>query len=251
MTQARPSTFDNAAQVKQALAPGISIGIGNGTGPGATPPLHVGGNTPVPAGVTEDPTFQRFRQDVADNIVKGQVSADQQAAGPKAVGPGGIAIYKSGGRIPEPVLGIGMHSGQHYLFGEAGPEHVVPGAGSKPAPPLHGTNAYAAGGTIGYDPSTPGPSANVFNPSNLPSLVSRGYNSTPNVPFFPNFGIATNGGQSLIPSAQRYNSLLPSEQQNFQGALTDEFGVQPNDVLSMSQQLMPHISGLHTPRFSN
>ena len=330
MTQGRSSTFDNAAQVQQALAPGISIGMGNGVGPSATPPLHVGGNTPVPAGVTEDPNFQAFRQSYANAITGGNISAQQAAAGPRAMGPGGIAIYKSGGRIPEPVLGVGMHSGQHYLFGEAGPEHVVPGAGSKPAPPLHGTNAYADGGTIGYNPidatnalnqsgslnsgqpnynapppgggsyggpaapapapaptgmalprtdMTPGAtigagglinqgletmptsapaqnynaplSPNVFNPTNLPSIVARGYNSSPQTPLFPNVGIATNGGQSLIPSAQRYNSLLPSEQQNYSGALQDEFGVQPQDIYSIMQKLMPHISGLHTPRFAS
>jgi hypothetical protein len=166
----------------------------------------------------------------------------------------------AGGVVPEPVMGIGMHSGQHYMFGEQAPnrtETVVP-QGKTVAEVKHqggamagGMHHYAVGGTIGADPSVAGPSASFFNPSSLPSLVARGYNSTPNVPFFPNFGIATNGGQSLIPSAQRYNSLLPSEQQNFQGALTDEFGAQPNDVLSLSQQLMPHVSGLHTPRFTN
>jgi len=94
-------------------------------------------------------------------------------------------------------------------------------------------------------------SPNVFNPPNLQSVVARGYNSSPLTPFFPNVGIATNGGQSLIPSAQRFNSLLPSEQQNYSGALQDEFGVVPQDIYSIMRKLMPQRSGLRTPNFAS
>ncbi len=34
--------------------------------------------------------------------------------------------YATGGIIQEPIVGQGMDTGQHYLFGEAGPEYVVP-----------------------------------------------------------------------------------------------------------------------------
>lgn len=153
----------------------------------------------------------------------------------------------AGGVIPEPVIGYGLHSGQTYTFGERGPETVVPGQGAAPK----GDGSYAAGGTIGYDPSVPGPSANVFNPPDLQGVVARGYNSSPQTPLFPQIGIATNGGQSLIPSAQRLNSLLPSEQSLYSGALTDEFGVQPDDVFAMTRRLAPQVSGLRTPRFAN
>jgi len=37
--------------------------------------------------------------------------------------------YRNGGIIPEPVAGIGMHSGDRYHFGENGPETVTPGVG--------------------------------------------------------------------------------------------------------------------------
>ena len=116
-------------------------------------------------------------------------------------------------------------------------------------------NSYASGGAIGYDPSrvpTLGSqSAGLFNDPNLANVVGRGYNATPSVPLFPQIGIATGGGSSLIPSAQRLNSLLPSEQGLYGGALQDEFGVWPNDVFAMTRALAPQVSGLRTPRYTN
>lgn len=115
-------------------------------------------------------------------------------------------------------------------------------------------NHYATGGTIGYDPSqTPSLGQNAggfFNDPNLANVVSRGYNSNPGVPLFPQVGLATNGGQSLIPSAQRMNALLPSEQQLYAGTLQDEFGAQPEDVFTLARKLAPQVSSLRTPNYT-
>lgn len=185
---------------------------------------------------------------VSGGPITGSITSAQAAAGPKAtvmVGGKPVNIFASGGVIPEPVVGMGMHSGQMYMFGEKGPEAVVPNnmMPQQMQMPQGGMNAYADGGTIGYNP-------NVFNPASLPGIVQRGYNSTPDVPLLPSVGIATGGGQSLIPSAQRINSLLPSEQQAYSGFLQDEAGVQPDDIYALAKKLAPKVTGLTTPRYS-
>lgn len=38
----------------------------------------------------------------------------------------GTLWYAKGGTIREPVFGVGMMSGKHYMMGEAGPEKVIP-----------------------------------------------------------------------------------------------------------------------------
>jgi hypothetical protein len=88
---------DSAALVKRAMAPGISVGVGNVSGLDAkgqpivtSPATHYGGTTPAPA--DEIPTFQIFRQNVANDAASGRVSATQ-AGNPVGMGPGGIAIY--------------------------------------------------------------------------------------------------------------------------------------------------------------
>lgn len=194
--------------------------------------------------------------------------------------------YGEGGLIPERVVGVGQDSGQTYEFGEKGTEAVVSNdmlerlmqvAGkvdlhhrgrdggshrftftlNEPPKPSKdkADNSYASGGAIGYDPrnvpTLGSQSSGLFNDPNLQNVVQRGYNSTPDVPFFPQVGIATGGGQSLIPSQQRLNSLLPSEQQAFAGSLNDEFGVQSDDVFALARKLAPQVSGLQTPRFTN
>lgn len=160
----------------------------------------------------------------------------------------GVAIFKDGGVVPEPVMGVGMMTGMRYMFGEAGPETVVP-EGKSVSDVQHlagqmmgGGKGYAIGGTIGYDPE-------LYNPSGLADIVSRGYNSTPDVPLLPAVGQAT-GGTSFIPSAQRFSSLLPSERSAYAGALGDEFGLQSDDVFSLAQKLAPKARGLQTPRYS-
>lgn len=152
--------------------------------------------------------------------------------------------FAKGGVIPEPVIGIGTRSGQVYTFGEEGPEEVEP---AKKPYTSDGSGSYASGGTIG----TPSLSADFFNNPNLKSVVDRGYNSSPQTPLFPQIGIATGGGQSLIPSTQTLNSLLPSEQSLYGGALQDEFGANPDDVFSLAKRLGPQVTGLRTPRFTN
>lgn len=103
----------------------------------------------------------------------------------------------------------------------------------------------------GNTPTLGSQSAGFFNDPRLQQVVSRGWNSNPNTPLFPQIGIATNGGQSLIPSAQRLNSLSPAEQALYSGALQDEFGAQPEDVYSLARRFAPQSSGLRTPKFAS
>ncbi len=116
-------------------------------------------------------------------------------------------------------------------------------------------NSYADGGTIGFSPSdTPslgGSASGFFNDPNLQKVVQRGYNSDPNTPLFPQIGVATNGGQSLIPSMQRLNTLLPSEQSLYGGAIQDEFGGNAADTFALSQKLAPGANNLSTPNYKN
>ncbi len=122
-----------------------------------------------------------------------------------------------------------------------------------PKPKKEKTNSYSNGGTIGFTnpPTLGGNASGFFNDPNLKQVVDRGYNSNPGTPLFPQIGIATGGGQSLIPSMQRLNSLLPSEQSLYAGALQDEFGANAEDVFSLSKKLAPQVSGLRTPSFTN
>lgn len=70
-----------------------------------------------------------------------------------------IAPFADGGVVPEPVIGIGMMSKQPYMFGENGPEGVVPTDAlpdflkSRTGQQVMGGRAYATGGLVGYDPS--------------------------------------------------------------------------------------------------
>ena len=220
-----------------AAAPSLTAAPAAPVPPDAQP-LKAGGFTPTVG--TTDPNMSGGRLLSSNERKKlSSVQRPNVAPGqaPKALGPGGILIYGTGGVIPEPVMGQGMMSGRPYLFGEMGPETVVPGVGQEPM----GDGSYATGGTIGYDPE-------LFNPSSLPGIVNRGFNS-PGVPLLPSVGIATGGGQSLVPSAQRMNSLLPSEQSTYAGFLQDEAGVQSEDVFSLAERLSPKVRGLSTPRY--
>lgn len=159
-----------------------------------------------------------------------------------------------GGPISEPVVGVGLHSGQTYVFGEEGPEHVVPegktlaevkgksGKGRR----RRTTNSYGSGGTIGYQTDY---DPRVFNPPNLADIVSRGYN-TPGVPLLPQVGVLTGQGQSLIPSAQSFFQSLPSERAAYSGFLQDEAGVVPEDVTDLMRRLAPKATNIRTPRFA-
>lgn len=178
----------------------------------------------------------------------------------------GVAIFKDGGPIPEPVIGVGMKSGKTYKFGEEGPEFVIShdklpefmkflGKNVKDnhgSEDMMGNKSYASGGTIDYSqtPTLGQNSSGFFNDPNLKTAVGRGYNSNPGVPLFPQVGIATGGGSSLVPSAQRLSSLLPSEQSLYAGTLQDEFGAQPEDVFAMARKLAPNVTGLRTPRYA-
>lgn len=167
--------------------------------------------------------------------------------------------YAEGGVISEPMIAVGLNSGRVITMGEeapAKPETVVPqGKSVADVKGMHSKSSYQTGGSLGYDPSrvpTLGESSSeFFNNPYLKTVVDRGYNSAPSTPLFPQVGIATGGGQSLIPSMQRLNSLLPSEQSLYAGALQDEFGANPEDVFTLARRLAPQVSGLRTPRFSN
>lgn len=79
---------------------------------------------------------------------------DPDAAKLMAAHPGQYRVgFASGGVIPEPVVGVGLHSGQTYRFGENGPEGVVP---AQYLPHFlqqrHGqAGGFANGGIIGVD----------------------------------------------------------------------------------------------------
>jgi hypothetical protein len=171
--------------------------------------------------------------------------------------------YARGGVIPEPVVGMGIMSGQMYTFGENAmrgdrevvvPEHKVPkdmferlmdGAeevhysedksGKRSVRVKRQTmNSYANGGPLGYrdiDPS-------VFNPPSVSNTF--GFPQIPNL----------TGGTSLIPSSQRLFNALPSERALFSGYLRDEAGVQPDDVFEIARRLAPQ-GGMRAGRYVN
>lgn len=209
--------------------------------------------TKLTQGMTSADLGAISRTALATPKFQAQAAAEQSRVAPgqkpRFVGPGGVLIYKDGGVVPEPVMGVGLMSGMKYMFGEQGTETVVP-EGKDVEDVQHlagemmgGGKGYAIGGTIGFDP-------NLFNPSSLPGIVQRGFNSDPGVPLFPDVGVATGGGASLIPSAQRLNSLLPSQQQSYAGFLQDEAGVQSDDVFSLAQKISSgRARGLSTPRY--
>lgn len=71
---------------------------------------------------------------------------------------GGTAIFGDGGIIPEPVVGRGLYSGKPYIFGEKGPEGVIPNDQMPEHMQEHGGHgSYAQGGTIGYRSQQNGP----------------------------------------------------------------------------------------------
>lgn len=170
-------------------------------------------------------------------------------------------LYGKGGVIPEMVVGMGMDSGQQYVFGEEGREVVVPEkkvpkdifedlmqdaeeidysedkAGKRHVKVKRGMgmNSYAEGGPLGYKPIDP----KVFNPP----AISNDFN-------FPQIGNFT-GGTSLVPSAQRLFDALPSERALFSGYLRDEVGAQSEDVFEMARRLAPKATGLNAGRFVN
>lgn len=132
-------------------------------------------------------------------------------------------------------------------------KEVTPVAPSTMDGSANGTNSFADGGSIGYDPTNAptlgGNASGFFNSPNLKTMVDRGFDST-GTPLFPQIGIATNGGQSLIPSIQRLNSLLPSEQSLYGGAV-NEFGGNSADTFALSKSLAPGANNLKTPAFTN
>ena len=202
-----------------------------------------------------------------------QYNAYQRGIGGKAApslryDPSVGRLYHEGGVIPERVMGMGMDSGQPYMFGEEShrgvrevvvPEDKVPRDiferlmkdaqevdysetkdGKRQVKVKRGdhpqnVNAYAGGGPLGYQPIDP----KVFNPPSISNQFQ-----------FPQIGNLT-GGTSLIPSSQRLFEALPSERALFTGYLRDEVGAQPDDVFEMARRLAPQVSGLRAGRFVN
>ena len=62
-----------------------------------------------------------------------------------------------------------------------------------------------------------------------------------------NPGGAFNASQPM-PSIQRFNRLMPSEQQGYTGYLEDELQVDSNDVYGMMQRLAPKGAGMFSQR---
>jgi hypothetical protein len=194
-----------AGRVQQALGPGVSWAAGNLAGfdksgmPLTTgAPSQLGGGSPLLPGQTEDPTFQAFRQNVANNALGGNVT-QEQAMNPKAVGPNGLAIYKKGGVMTETVVGKGTTTGKGYVFNEnpRKPEGIVPASylpkflQQRHGQQVGGQKRYAIGGVIGdntdpylVDPYAGG-SPTLYGPAPgtgsgpLPSGYDPTYSSTP------------------------------------------------------------------------
>ena len=204
-------------------------------------------NTPTQSLSTGATTTLPYNAPITQQML--QTNEDAASGGFTYVGPDGeVHQFADGGVIPEVVVGMGLDSHMPYLFGEAGPETVVPkGKKLSDVKGKHGKmGAYAEGGAIGYAPDY---EPKVFNPPDLSGIVTRGYN-TPGVPLLPQVNALTGGGQSLIPSAQGFFNALPSERSAYSGFLQDEAGVQPNDVFEIMKKLAPQVTGIRTPRFA-
>lgn len=139
---------------------------------------------------------------------------------PKYVGENGTLIYDSGGLIDEPVIGKGFLSGKNYMFGMNGQQEQVTPSGSSQGSGLSGK---------------------LFNPPGLQGQIDKGFAGVKSPPQLQ----AATGGTSLLPSAQRWSNLLPTEQKFYQGSLQDLWGIPPEDVTAlqgqgrMKRQLMP------------
>lgn len=71
--------------------------------------------------------------------------------------------------------------------------------------------------------------------------------------FNPGAAFGTNAGQggATLPSVQRWNHLAPSEQAGAQGQWSDQYGINPDDVMSLMNKLRPTTSyGSAAPRWS-
>jgi hypothetical protein len=257
--------FGNGGGVAAPTAPTAT------TAPAVTPPATTGTTAAADPRISDPGLYGGLSGFNTDGTLR-LAPNDPDAASLMAKYPGRYRVgFSGGGLIPEPVIGIGQQSGQTYEFGEKGTEAVVPNdifeklmqsAGEVDYSEDTGkkkrrvkVNRYASGGTIGYNPgNTPSlgsQSADFFNDPRLQQVVAQGFNSSPQTPLFPQIGVATNGGQSLVASSQRLNSLLPSEQSVYAGTLRDEFGAQPDDVFALARKLAPQVSGLRTPRYVN
>jgi hypothetical protein len=148
------------------------------------------------------------------------------AAGISAAGSGkpnpqiGEYTMSRGGVISEPVFGIGLYSGQHYVFGEGDrPETVVPQGNTSQvqglAPRLPGR--YDAGGTIGFDPGAGGPATPEQENQNYLSWLCN-QAASPAAPatvngVAPFTNVITNPGAYFSPRgpSYRYDSSDPTK----------------------------------------
>lgn len=154
-----PQGFENTTQ----NLPGYQNVLGTGaqaTAPTLARPVAptLAPSAPLPA---PGPTYQNMTQTstagqfagipanaAVQNVAGTPISLSDWAVKNQSILPGAVP-YAGGGIIPEPVVGIGLRSGQSYTFGEKGPEEVEPA--EKPYA-NSGTGSFAYGGTIGYEP---------------------------------------------------------------------------------------------------
>jgi len=222
-------------QVDQGITPnqgyptnsiGHVAGIDPKTGaPVQTPPITYGGNTlsvPGSPGATQgmNPTEASSQASALLPNMQQQVAAEANRVAPdqkpRFIGDKGVLIYDQGGMIDEPVIGKGFLSGKSYMFAANGqPEQVKPLSGG------------------------------VFNPPDLQGQLDKGFAGTKSPPQLQ----AATGGTSLVPSAQRWNNLLPSERSFYEGSLNDLWGVPAGDVGELMARGRTQPYGM-TPRYA-
>lgn len=193
--------------------------------PSTAAPTPVGGNAlniPGQPGATQGMQPQQAASQASALLpnLSQQVAAESNRVAPgqtpKFIGDNGVLIYDQGGLIDEPVIGKGFLSGKSYMFAANGsPEQVKPLSGGQ------------------------------FNPPDLQGQISRGFAGTKSPPQLE----AATGGTSLIPSAQRWNNLLPTERSFYEGSLNDLWGVQAADVGELMARGRTQPFGM-TPRYA-
>lgn len=121
-------------------------------------------------------------------------------------------------------------------FTPAGPQAQNPLAYS-PSPSSMTNWGPELGPRPGLTPQSPQSQFNVWNylPPQLKGFFTPSQATTPN---FPGTGIPAQPS-AIIPSAQMYNQLLPSEQGALQSFQSQQLGIMPKDMQGLMEQTAP------------